>query len=361
MLRTKLILERLDKEGRVLERREQRSKSFVLQLMDLLYCRHTQANRDIRDISNTVRSVSFSQESNHNLGIVSPGGLAGCARDKTSRLVRLMGQNVGIQVGRGNTAVTPTDYKMDDRIEHGLNGKTGVTAEFLNPSFETGDLTSWIKHTDGNFDATVESDAWALKDGTYFVYFQSTGAIVVGEYAEIEQDINLDNITAIRFQMRGSTFASPNFDIQVLIDGRPVYRFNPDTNTDYADQIIDVRSYFGVHTVTFKVSCRNNYGTADRGIWIDHIETLQGEWELEYGGMEVIGLTFSDPDGEFTIRRYFTNRSGQSITVEEVGIQAKGEIAGDVFAFLIARDLTGGIAVANTQILRATYVPQITV
>lgn len=84
--------------------------------------------------------------------------------------------------------------------------------------------------------------------------------------------------------------------------------------------------------------------------------------ELEYGGCELVGLTFADPDGEFTIRRYFTNNSGGAITVEEVGIHAVGcDQDTASYSFLIAHDLTGGVAVADTELLRVTYVVQITV
>uniref|UniRef100_A0A6M3LT81 Uncharacterized protein n=1 Tax=viral metagenome TaxID=1070528 RepID=A0A6M3LT81_9ZZZZ len=87
--------------------------------------------------------------------------------------------------------------------------------------------------------------------------------------------------------------------------------------------------------------------------------------ELEYGGCELLGLTIANPNGEFTIRRYFTNNSGGGITVEETGIHALGTMFtvgfGMTWAFLVARDLTGGVAVANTELLRVTYVVQITV
>jgi len=91
-----------------------------------------------------------------------------------------------------------------------------------------------------------------------------------------------------------------------------------------------------------------------------------GAGEMEYGGCELIGMTIADPNGQFTIRRYFTNSSGGGITVQEAGIYAVGTIcAGAALAwawpFCIARDLTGGVAVADTELLRATYVVQITV
>ena len=93
----------------------------------------------------------------------------------------------------------------------------------------------------------------------------------------------------------------------------------------------------------------------------------RGAGQLEYGGCELINITFADPNGEFTVRRYFTNHSGGSITINEVGIyatagNATGGSYGETYVFLIARDLVSpGVAVADAELLRVTYVMQITV
>ncbi|MBA7700467.1 hypothetical protein ES703_109181 [subsurface metagenome] len=221
MLTVKLILERLDKEGRLLERREQRSRSFAKGFLELLYIAHAQISYTARytmtDIDGNGREVDNFNESYSKLWLSTlkigspPGGgdaiLAGRAVNET---FILPGQKIGIQVGTGATAVTPTDTALETRIAHG----------------------------------------------------RSAG-------------------------------------------------------------------------------------------------------ELEYGGCELIGIAFADPNGEFTIRRYFTNASGGSITVNEVGIYsiatANFTATTGAWPFLIARDLTGGVAVADTEILRATYVPQIMV
>lgn len=87
-----------------------------------------------------------------------------------------------------------------------------------------------------------------------------------------------------------------------------------------------------------------------------------GAGEMEYGGTELLSLVIANPNGQFTIRRYFTNNSGGGITVEETGINSgASEYNIGSWPFCIARDVTGGIVVANTEILRVTYVPQITV
>lgn len=225
MLTVKLILERLDKEGRLLEKREQRSRSFVKNFISLLYCAHAQilaaAPYTMTDISAVPRTVDSeavltagARSSKANLMIGSPPGLsgiicyAGHGVGLYIHLETIVGEKIGIQVGTGVTAVTPTDTALATRILHG-----------------------------------------------------------------------------------------------------------------------------------------------------------RAAGRLEYGGCELINLVFANPNGEFTIRRYFTNFSGGSITINEAGIHSVGtdKDSSLPWAFLIARDLTGAIAVAHTELLRVSYVLQITV
>jgi len=100
--------------------------------------------------------------------------------------------------------------------------------------------------------------------------------------------------------------------------------------------------------------------------------------ELEYGGTEVCFLRFGTLDGhrgELTIRRYFTNQSGGTITVCETGIYAIGAqfiessshlISSNAWRFCIAHDLTNpgnpeaGISVGDGEVLEVRYVLKIT-
>jgi len=226
MLTARLILERFDKDNRLIEKRDQPSRSFVSQFIELLYVAHAQitvfAPYVMTDVGGNPRDLDSSgdgdREYKANLMVGSPPGnsqvITPIGRDLDDRFdwdkVHNEGQNIGIQVGTGAGAVTPTDIAMGTRIVHG-----------------------------------------------------------------------------------------------------------------------------------------------------------SGMGELEYGGCEFLSIAFADPNGQFTIRRYFTNNSGGGITVEEVGIYAIGShcdvAAGGNWPFCIARDLTGGIAVLDTELLRATYVVQITV
>jgi len=369
MLTANLILERLNKGGELLERREQPSRSFVLQLMDLLYLKHAQADRATRDIYNALRAVDFDPYYGQvNLEVASAPGHAGCAKVVTNVDRHLEGQDAGIQVGKGTSAASPTDYRMADRINHGRSGAPGIPASFANASFETGDLTGWTSATNGFMQVVLESAAWGYKDGTYYCALESTPAAGVspygqpGHYAQVSQSIDLTNVTHIRFQLRGQGYYANSFGLEIWVDGRPVYRIELANDTDYPNQMVDVSAFTGIHTVTFKCIAKAAFYAADQGAWIDKIETLNIV-ELEYGGCEIVNLTFSDPNGQFTIRRYFTNSSNASVTVNEVGIQAMGQDTGSWGrAFLIARDIVSpGIAVAPGEILRVTYVPQITV
>lgn len=95
------------------------------------------------------------------------------------------------------------------------------------------------------------------------------------------------------------------------------------------------------------------------GVLIAHGEAAG---ELLYGGTLIREPTFAGANGSMIIRRFFENQSGGGITVEEVGIYAPAYVAANTaYSFCIARDLTGGVAVADTEILEVTYTVQITV
>ncbi|MBA7620219.1 hypothetical protein ES703_27564 [subsurface metagenome] len=100
----------------------------------------------------------------------------------------------------------------------------------------------------------------------------------------------------------------------------------------------------------------------------------RGTGQLEYGGSEVLEPAFSDPNAEMLLRRYFTNRSGATITITECGAYAIGADyyttadTGPIYRsdkawpFCIIRDLvTPNIDVLTTEILEVTYLIQTTV
>jgi hypothetical protein len=91
-----------------------------------------------------------------------------------------------------------------------------------------------------------------------------------------------------------------------------------------------------------------------------------GAGNLCYGGTELCALIFANPNGQFTIRRYFTNVLGGNISVAEVGMYSPAvpdPISGiTAYIHCVARDVVAiPVVVANGEILRVTYVPAITV
>jgi len=89
----------------------------------------------------------------------------------------------------------------------------------------------------------------------------------------------------------------------------------------------------------------------------------QAVGQLVYAGCEVEPPVISAPDATMLIRRYFTNKSGGSVIVREVGLYTIGLTGATTgFAFLICRDaLATDITVLNNELLRVEYTMQVTV
>jgi hypothetical protein len=90
----------------------------------------------------------------------------------------------------------------------------------------------------------------------------------------------------------------------------------------------------------------------------------EGAGALLYGGCEMYGFTASNPNASVNIRRYFTNKGGGSITVQESGLYCGGQRGGQTAVFdvyCICHDVFAGVTVNNGQILSVVYTVSITV
>jgi len=85
--------------------------------------------------------------------------------------------------------------------------------------------------------------------------------------------------------------------------------------------------------------------------------------QLSYGSHTFESLLVSNNTAYFRIIRTFTNSSGASITVNEIGLYAKAQDSGyNPRIFCIARDvIPGGVTVGNNQTLTVRYKLSITV
>ena len=128
-----------------------------------------------------------------------------------------------------------------------------------------------------------------------------------------------------------------------------------DNQADEPDYLGDL---FGIQVGTGAVAVdANDYVMGTR------VAHGQVATQLLYGGSEVERPVVANPNASILLRRYFTNKSGGTITINEVGIYTpafSGLAVGHIF--LICRDVLGaGVAVADDALLRVQYTVQVTV
>jgi hypothetical protein len=87
-----------------------------------------------------------------------------------------------------------------------------------------------------------------------------------------------------------------------------------------------------------------------------------GPGQLSHGAVTIETVTIEGSVAKFRIIRTFTNNSGASITVYEVGLFVQilcGD--GSTYSFMVARDvISGGISIPNGATLTVRYIFQVT-
>lgn len=397
-MKTLLTLTKSDRQGRVIETRKQYVRSFTEYLMELLYIAHAQiqsaAPRTIYDITGGVRYTDVQSPTSGygfrrlkpNLLIASPGGksqvLVGEATQYSSggttytfdpALGTIMpGELIGIQIGSANTAVTPTDKRLVSRIPHGRSAPVLVAARqdanlagdssdqslgswngcFYVPKKQF-DLTSvkflmWRTGNPGNI--TIEVRTCRFGGGTTYTLLATTTT-------------NGNTLPpAAPYEWREFVLPSP----VTLLPGMPITIWcQQSAVTAYMRKYYNTSGSYGYFT-----SKMPRFGPTDGSQYSTILMDLYGTSprEIEYGGCDVSGLTVSNPNAEFDIRRLFTNRSGGDITVRECGIYAafpdtyNSSFCGSGGAVCICRDIVSpDVVVADSEVLAITYTPQITV
>jgi hypothetical protein len=377
MITAKLIVERLDRERRLVERREQVSKSFVKQFFGLLYVAHANlpytSPYSMTDILGQARNVDVRYQGVPLLIAAPPGDTNIVGYTYYDNMVHIAGNQVGIQVGTGTASPTPTDYALASRIPHSSHVPevSNSRGEFYLQQATAGEFefygATWYCAA---FKCLWPHELWRVRLKMYRE--GSPGAVTIG----------------IRTVRTGADIVTATFDGNVLTTdpaGQWVdidFATHPQENflTEYN---IVMRAPGGNSTNSIHVICDAasvygggyNYYSNNSGVnWSAHYAPnyymcLFEEWGrdvskgLEYGGCEVLAPTFAAPNGQFTIRRFFTNVSGDSWTINEAGIYALGtHYSQECWSFLIARDVViPGVTLLNGELLRVTYVPQITV
>ena len=133
-MKTTLTIEHLTKDRQLIKRLQQPSRSWVIAFIQQLYLMSAQDGAySLTDISNTARTcrgTSFNNNGNGlSLRVAVPGGgsnIVICGSDNSGYMqyaqtnnFTLQAEEVGIVVGSDDTAVVPSDYKLNTVIAHG--------------------------------------------------------------------------------------------------------------------------------------------------------------------------------------------------------------------------------------------------
>ena len=171
------------------------------------------------------------------------------------------------------------------------------------------------------------------------------------------------------------------FAIGVTSTGSYGTRYYNTTGTEPVDTGGTARGFFiGAHTSTFTYNwikmdagsgdsthgIRVGTGTSaptptdyDLGALIAH---GTGAGQLQYGASTIEATQIVDSTTSFRIVRTFTNASGSTITVKEIGLVYSTYIASTTIGYImIAKDLLGSpVDVLNGQTLTVRYIPSVT-
>lgn len=399
-MRATLITE-LRQNGIMLKRQEQPSRSFVEGLFVLLYLAHAQipaaspySHKDVRGGLQALDCESYAAGyyRKGNLAIAAPsgsaqfycipGGETGGDYPISHRDHFLPGEHIGIQAGTGETAVSSTDFQLANRVHHGQRTPVAVSTiieqcdgtphtvskyiygdnwfgqvfiPYRGHEIDKVDLRLWKYGTPG----TLTVEIWAVgiagkPVGPVLASGTKDGTTIVGtsrETAEWET-ITLDT----------PVWLYPGLKYAIVCHGT-----GTSTGNSIAWNFAITNPYFkgGTTSSTTAGAAWTTESTSEDFFFREY---GTAEDEIEYGGCEIYGLKIAHPDGEFSIRRLFTNNCGSSITIKEIGIQAGATIYyatvpyGYALPLLIARDvLETPVAVADTQDLEVKYTGKITV
>jgi hypothetical protein len=384
-----LTLKRMTGKGLVVEERIRPARSFTQNLMELLYIAHAQilyaSPRTVYDITGSVKYADSEYANCGNLNrtekgtllVASPGGrgqvwVPGEGNNPTGSSVNAMspppqtllpGELIGIQVGGSNTAVTPQDRKLSQRIPHGQRGPTSPAASI--DSITTGDNSQYNLPVTIYYLPNRQIDMSSIK---FLMYRSGTpGTITLQVYActPSYNSRSLWSLLATATTDGNTLPTGAPYEWREFILGSPVTLI---PGMGYAFALSSAASM-----VYVRLSSASNIGyqypRVMNSISVSYL-FLYDLWgttlrEIEYGPCEVGSLSVVNPNASFVIRRLFSNTSGGSITIRECGIYAgcswRADYGGS-FPLCIARDvISPDIVVNNGEILEVKYTPQITV
>lgn len=409
------------RNGRLVEQRRQRGRSFVIGMMQLLYLAHAQiqysAPYTLTDILGQDRETDSQAYSTYvrnykgTLALSVPGGNGsifiptGSVKlyDSThpfgtwEPLNFLKGDILGIQVGADNTAVTPSDAHLEQKIFHGVSAPAAGPASFSEKT--TGDTTAiaidsaddragcllfpkrgfrmssvklllYKSGNPGNMTLTVRGVRHANDDGS--------------DWLDAEPTANIDAIVSNADTLpAGAPYEWREFTLTTPIDMQPgmAYAFILECPTAAVGNVVYWRyaDLAGSAPVENWARFFSSNAESSWSLGTNYMMMIDPQGsalaEMEYGGCEMFGKVVSNPNGEFSISRLFRNNSGGAISVEEVALYAAvtryqsvtyngapSYKEGDAWAVCVARDVVSpAVNVLHGETLQVVYTPQITV
>lgn len=408
-MRTLLTVKRISHDGRVLDLRQGYSRSFLKHFIEALYLSHahilTGTPLVVADVMGSLtRSVdgdssNYTTPNNYskvNLQVAGPSGrgvvlMSDGSGDVGAKSVvfpfaKMPGHVIGIMIGRDNTAVTPTDARLVDRVHHGRGASIAPGGGI--DSVLAGDTI------DGKYDTATgllgmiyQPLRSCLMSSIQFKMFRTgnPGNVtcnVVGIYqANASQLFDDTTVMATSNVVNGNLWgaASPGawvtftFAAPVLLQaGLTYYIYITPSRVDAANYVLwrEIATSWGRWT-------RATAATTVLGSVLTISTTRQPIFdlygsagaEMEYGATDIYGYSVVNPNASFAMRRIFMNNSGEAITVVESGIHVPltryitSLSAYDANAFVLcaARDVFAGINVLNGESIEVTYTPSITV
>lgn len=294
----------------------------------------------------------------------------------------------GIVIGAGNTAPTPTDYMLEDMIPHGQDTTVGASKIDSNDAADMMALA--VNTTQLLTTFTNGSNRWSYVPKKTFTptsleiygYKAGTGADVrVQIYECVEpytttydrEIYSSGDVSAAGWNVAPSdwnTIALPGTPprlyaghlYRIFVSAQNYDAVNKTYITYYDEYAAD-----DDHEIPQDWTFQRSVGYYTSGSTYYH--EVRTPWrfngtatpEMDYGGCG-LGNILIGASSTFDIERIFTNRSGGAIDVKECGLLSHVGIKGyGGYPYLLARDTFATITVADTECLKVTYSPTITV
>lgn len=368
-----------DRNGNITDYRRKRSDSFVANFLRLLFVKaaspYTPNVVVITDISGAPRNV---YNYNQSLPFKADGGAGSTSH--------------GIVVGTNAVAPTINDISLGALIAHGVGGgqlqysamtfgapaDDGTVSQFrLTRDFANGSGGAIIVQEVGLYVMAINGSFMTIRDitggiaipngQTLTLNYQIQGSVPGFVRQFIQLLYMLHTVTGysvldITNTSRVLSAPSDSFQYSTLLlaslggNAGLLLRSDRPSGAAIADgaRLGDI---LGIQVGTGSTApASTNYAMGTR------IAHGQAEGQLVYAGSEIEPVVVSAPSATMLLRRFFYNKSGGAITVNEVGLYTTAFITTVAYIFLACRDVIAeGVPVDINELLRVQYAIGVTV